>query len=485
MRAQRASKPVTVAAVDLGASSGRVMVGEVGPDLLRLHATARFGNEPVRTADGLHWDVLELHRQALSGLAAARRLAEDTPAERLASVGIDSWAVDYGLLRDGRLLGQPFHYRDEVRSDRGPLLVHDVLPPEELYARNGLQFLPFNTLFQLAADPLHPDANRLLLVPDLMAYWLTGVEAAERTNASTTGLLDVRTREWDDEVVARLGIARSLLADLVDPGTTVGAVLPGVGEAVGCAGLPVVAVASHDTASAVVGVPFERAEAAYVSLGTWGLVGLELEEPVLTEESRLANFTHEGGVDGTTRFLTNVMGTWLLSESLRTWDRDDLPALLAAAADVTGPVPVVDVQDPRFVPPGDMPARIAAWCAEHDVAAPSDAATTVRCIVESLAAAYAEALTTASRLARTQVEVVHVVGGGSQNTLLCQAIADRTGLPVVAGPVEATALGNVLVQARAAGAVRGGLADLRALIARTQDLRRHEPHARAWKDVEA
>lgn len=477
--------PVAVAAVDLGASSGRVMVGEVGPEVLRLHAAARFGNEPVRTTDGLHWDVPELHRQALVGLAAARRLAADTAAGRLASVGIDSWAVDYGLLRDGRLLGQPFHYRDEVRSDRGPLLVHDVLPPEELYARNGLQFLPFNTLFQLAADPLHADADRLLLVPDLMAYWLTGVEAAERTNASTTGLLDVRTREWDDEVIARLGIARSLLADLVDPGTTVGTLLPEVGEAVGAPGLPVVAVGSHDTASAVVGVPFERAEAAYVSLGTWGLVGLELDEPVLTEESRLANFTHEGGVDGTTRFLTNVMGTWLLSESLRAWGRDDLPALLAAAADVTGPVPVVDVQDPRFVPPGDMPARIAAWCAEHDLAAPGDAATTVRCIVESLAAAYAEALTTASRLARKRVEVVHVVGGGSQNTLLCQAIADRTGLPVVAGPVEATALGNVLVQARAAGAVRGGLGDLRALVARTQQLRRHEPHARAWKDVEA
>ncbi len=461
------------------------MVGEVGPDVLRLHAAARFGNEPIRTTDGLHWDVHELHRQTLAGLAAARRLAADTAAGRLASVGIDSWAVDYGLLRDGRLLGHPFHYRDEVRSDRGPLLVHDVLPPEELYARNGLQFLPFNTLFQLAADPLHADADRLLLVPDLMAYWLTGVEAAERTNASTTGLLDVRTREWDDEVIARLGIARSLLADLVDPGTTVGTLLPEVGEAVGAPGLPVVAVGSHDTASAVVGVPFERAEAAYVSLGTWGLVGLELHEPVLTEESRLANFTHEGGVDGTTRFLTNVMGTWLLSESLRAWGRDDLPALLAAAGDVTGPVPVVDVQDPRFVPPGDMPARIAAWCAEHDVAAPSDAAGIVRCIVESLAAAYAEALTTASRLARKRVEVVHVVGGGSQNTLLCQAIADGTGLPVVAGPVEATALGNVLVQARAAGAVRGGLGDLRALIARTQHLRRYEPHARAWKDVEA
>ncbi|NYE36184.1 rhamnulokinase [Nocardioides cavernae] len=467
---------VSVAAVDLGASSGRVMLGEVGSGVLRLTAAARFGNEPVRTPDGLHWNLLELYRQAIAGLAAAVRLAADTPAGRLASVGIDSWAVDYGLLRDGRLLGQPFHYRDERRGGAGPAAVHAAVPAADLYARNGLQFLPFNTVFQLAADDWHRDADRLLLVPDLLAYWLTGEARTERTNASTTGLLDVRTGSWDGDLIDRLGFARSLFTDLVDPGDPLGAVLPGVGEAVGAPGLPVVAVGSHDTASAVVGVPFERAESAYVSLGTWGLVGLELDAPVLTEESRLANFTNEGGVDGTVRYLTNVMGTWLLSETLRTWGRDDLTALLAAAADVpAGSVPVVDVQDPRFVPPGDMPARIAAWCEEHDVPAPTDPASTVRCILESLAAAYARALATATRLSGRLVEVVHVVGGGSQNTLLCQLVADRTGLPVVAGPVEATALGNVLVQGRSAGAVTGGLGALRALVRDTHDLRRHEP----------
>ncbi|GAA1935841.1 rhamnulokinase family protein [Nocardioides hwasunensis] len=472
----RAPGPVSVAAIDLGASSGRVMLGEVGQGVLRLTAAARFGNDPVRTPDGLHWNLLELYRQSLAGLGAAARQAADTPAGRLSSVGIDSWAVDYGLLRDGRLLGQPFHYRDERRGQVGPERVHATVPPAELYVRNGLQFLPFNTLFQLAADDWHRDAGRLLLVPDLLAHWLTGVERTERTNASTTGLLDVRARAWDDELLARLGLARSLFTDLVDPGDLVGAVLPGVGEAVGAPGLPVVAVGSHDTASAVVGVPFERAESAYVSLGTWGLVGLELDEPVLTEESRLANFTNEGGVDQTVRFLTNVMGTWLLSESLRTWRRDDLTALLAAAADVpAGTVPLVDVQDPRFVPPGDMPGRIAAWCDEHDVAPPSDAATTVRCILESLAVAYADALQAATKLSGRTVEVIHVVGGGSQNTLLCQLIADRTGLPVVAGPVEATALGNVLVQGRTAGAITGGLQEMRALIRATHDLRRHDP----------
>ncbi|PVG81949.1 rhamnulokinase [Nocardioides gansuensis] len=466
---------VAVAAVDLGASSGRVMLGEVGPDHLRLEAAARFANEPVRTPDGLHWNLLELYRQAVLGLGTAVRLAAGTRTGRLASVGIDSWAVDYGLLRDGRLRGIPFHYRDERRGEAGPAAVHAVVPPEELFARNGLQHLPFNTVFQLAADPRAHEADRLLLVPDLLGHWLTGAEVTERTNASTTGLLDVRTGEWDDELVARLGLPRGVLSDLVDPGDTIGALSPDVASAVGADGLPLVAVGSHDTASAVVGVPFERADAAYISLGTWGLVGLELDAPVLTEDARRANFTNERGVDGTIRFLTNVMGTWVLSEAMRAWGRTDLPELLAAAVDVRGDVPVFDVRDPRFVPPGDMPARIAAWCEEHEVRPPGDPATTVGSIVQSLAAAYARALDRAADLSGQRVEVVHVVGGGSQNALLCQAIADHSGRPVVAGPVEATALGNVLVQGRAAGAVPGGLGELRALVRRTHDLRRFTP----------
>lgn len=464
--------PVNVAAVDLGASSGRVMLGEVGPDHLRLTAAARFANGPVRGADGLHWDVSALHRHALDGLRLAAAYASASGG--LTSVGIDSWAVDHGLLRGGRLLAEPFHYRDERRCEVGPRLVHERVPAADLYARTGLQFLPFNTVYQLAADPLVAEADRLLLVPDLLAHWLTGAEVTERTNASTTGLLSVTTGDWDDALIEALGLPRGLFTDLIDPGATIGTLLPEVGVAVGAPGLPVVAVGSHDTASAVVGVPMTDG-AAYISLGTWGLVGLELDAPVLTEAARAANFTHEAGVDHTFRFLTNVMGTWLLSETLRTWGRDDLGALLAAAADVTGPVPVFDVQDPRFVAPGDMPVRIAAWCAEHDVAAPVDDATLVRSIVESLAAAYGDALVTAATLSGRTVRQVHVVGGGSQNTLLCQALADRTGLPVVAGPVEATALGNVLVQGRAAGAVSGGLDALRDLVRRTQDLRTYPP----------
>jgi rhamnulokinase len=296
-------------------------------------------------------------------------------------------------------------------------------------------------------------------------------------------MLALETQDWSPELLEAAGVDPALLAPLLSPGERLGTVLPQLAAELGIGEVPVIAVGSHDTASAVVGVPMSGDGAAYISLGTWGLVGLELDAPVLTEEARAANFTHEGGVDGTIRFLTNVMGTWLLSETLRTWGREDLGALLAAAADVTGAVPVFDVQDPRFVAPGDMPGRIVAWCAEHDVAAPTDAPSLVRSIVESLAAAYADALATAATLAGRTVRQVHVVGGGSQNELLCQALADRTGLRVVAGPVEATALGNVLVQARAAGALHGGLTDLRDLVARTHDLRHHEPRSRAWKDV--
>ena len=458
------------AAVDLGASSGRVMVGEVGLDSLRLTAAHRFANDPVRADDGLHWDVGGLVDHAVAGLAKA--YAEGP----LISIGIDSWAIDYGRLRDGRLLGQPFHYRDERRNAEGPPAVAAVIGAEELYRRNGLQYLPFNTIYQLAADTGLVEADQVLLIPDLVASLLAGQHVTERTNASTTGLLDVTTREWDTELMTRLGLDPALLPDLVDPGRAIGDLLPHVADQVGGV-VPVVAVGSHDTASAVVGVPMQTDDAAYVSLGTWALAGLELDAPVLTEEARAANFTNEGGVDGTVRFLSNVMGTWLLSETLRTWGEADLAGMLRAAEAYGGQVPVVDVQDPRFLPPGDMQARIEAWCAEHDVAPPSGRVAMVRCIVESLAAAIATALERAATLAGRTVGVVHVVGGGSQNTLLCQAIADRTGLPVLAGPVEATALGNILVQARAAGVVGPGLADIRALVARTHDLTRLTPRA--------
>ena len=469
-----------VAAVDLGATSGRVVVGHVAHDELRLRHVARFPNEPVRTheggSSGLHWDILELHRSLMRGLASALR---EEPG--IASIGIDSWAVDYALLRGGRLLGAPYHYRDE-RTERGVADVRARIDAAELHRRNGLQHLPFTTLHQLAAErDVVALADRVLLVPDLIGYWLTGVAATEITNASTTGLLDPRTRAWDEELLARLDIPRRILAPLIEPGTRLGALLPAVADDLDARrDVGVVAVGSHDTASAVVAVPSTGVDIAYISSGTWSLVGLELEQPVITPASRAANFTNEGGVDGRIRFLKNVSGLWLLSESIRTWERQsgesiDLSALLSEAAGVRGGTTTFDAADERFVAPGDIPGRIVEWCVEHDVAPPRTRAEFVRAILESLADAYATTLEQASALSGRRIDVVHVVGGGSQNELLCQLTADRTGRTVLAGPVEATAIGNMLVQARSQGLVAGSLESLRSLVLRTHPPVRYRP----------
>jgi rhamnulokinase len=468
----------TYAAVDLGASSGRVMVARVGPDRLDLDEAHRFANRPVRTGGTLHWDVLGLYAGVLDGLRAAGR-----DAGRLDGVGIDSWAVDYGLLdADGALLGNPVHYRD-TRHASAVAAVHAVVPPDELYRVSGLQHLPFNTVFQLAARRGSAQlavARRLLLIPDLLAHWLTGSVGAEVTNASTTGLLDATTREWSWDLVDRLCLPRRMLPPLTHPGDRLGELRPDVLADTGLTGpVPVTAVGSHDTASAVVGVPATSDRFAYISCGTWSLVGVELEKPVLTEESRAAGFTNELGVDGTVRYLRNVMGLWLLQESLRTWAAAGLPAdladLLAAAARVPAFTAVVDPNDDRFLPPGDMPARIARACADTGQTPPQSKAETVRCILDSLALAYRRTVRRAVELSGREVDVVHLVGGGARNELLCQLTADACGVPVIAGPVEAAALGNALVQARAGRVISGGLPELRALLRATTDVRSYSP----------
>lgn len=466
-----------LAAVDLGASGGRVVLGEVGPNTLALHEVARFPNGAVKRPDGLHWDAKALRKRVLDGLARAAREAAGRGG--VASIGVDSWAVDYALIRSGEQLADPFHYRDERRCALGPERVHSAIARQALYARNGLQFLPFNTLYQLAADGRLAEAERILLVPDLVTWWLTGLQVAERTNASTTGLLAIRTGEWDFELMTRLSFDRCLFPGLVDAGSRIGRVAGLAAETTGLAGVDVIAVGSHDTASALVGTPLEDERAAYISCGTWGLVGLELDAPVLSVAALEANFTNEGGVDGTVRFLTNVMGTWILSETLRAWADEgrpeDLVAILRAAAEVHDFV-LIDVQDPCFVAPGDMETRIHAWCGEHHVTAPSTRSSMVRSIVESLAAAYAKAVDTAERLAGRTVDVLHIVGGGARNSLLCQAVANHSGRRVVAGPVEATAIGNLLVQARAAGILGPGLVELRAVVRATQATRTFHAH---------
>ncbi|MDQ6793237.1 MAG: rhamnulokinase [Chloroflexota bacterium] len=467
-----------VAAVDLGASSGRVMVARVAPNELELTEIHRFRNEPVRLPDGLHWDILRLYREVLAGLRKATRAADD-----LVAIGLDSWAVDYGLLDEaGTLLGDPYHYRDE-RTSASVDAVHEIISPADLYARTGLQFLRINTIYQLAAargSAAFDAARTMLLIPDLLGYWLSGVRVAEVTNASTTGLLDVHRRTWDTELIESLGIPPSIFAPLGAPGDVIGPLRDEARVETGVSAETLLTlVGSHDTASAVVGVPAGDAPFAYIACGTWSLVGVELDHAVLTEASREANFTNEGGVDDRIRYLRNVMGLWLIQESLRTWELEGaaerLPALLIAAAELPSGGPIIDPDDPSFLPPGDMPARIVAACVRRDLPPPATRAALVRCILDSLAAAYGRAVRDAAHQSGRSVEVVHLVGGGARNSLLCQLTADACEVPVLAGPVEATALGNVLVQARARGLLAGDLETLRALVRATQDVRRYEP----------
>jgi rhamnulokinase len=474
----RQSRPIVVAAADLGASSGRIIAARIAPDSVNLHEVSRFPNEPVFAGGTLHWDILRIFGSVTAGLRAA---AAQFP---LASAGIDSWGCDYGLLdADGKLLGNPVHYRDS-RTDG----VTPPVPAAELYAVTGIQHLPFNTIFQLAASLGSASlaaASTLLMIPDLLAYWLTGSAGAEVTNASTTGLLDVATRAWAVDLMKRAGLPTALFPSLRQPGDVIGPVtLDGEGRG-GLRGLPLVAVGSHDTASAVVAVPATGTEFAYISSGTWSLVGLELTNPVVSEESRLANFTNEAGIDGTVRYLRNVSGLWLLQESRRWWGEEAWPLdeLLRAAAAVEPLRFVIDADDPVFLHPGDLPGRIAAWLAGRGLPVPSGPAEITRCILDSLALSYRRALLSAQSLSGRHADVVHIVGGGARNKLLCQLTADATGLPAVAGPAEATALGNVLVQARALGAVPGTLPELRSLLASCVELRRYAPSGdgQAWE----
>ena len=474
-----------VAAVDLGATSGRVMAGRVGRGGLHLDELHRFPNSAVRVHGSLFWDALGIHQQVVLGL---RQVARTGPLD---GIGIDSWAIDYGLLdRDGQLLGNPYSHRD-ARTRGVAAEVVEQIGAADLFVTTGLQQLSFTTIYQLVAargTAALEAAETLLLLPDLLGYWLTGQIGAERTNASTTGLYDIRSQDWAFDLIKHLDLPRGVLPAVRDPGDVIGPLLPAVSEELGLtagANVPLVAVGSHDTASAVVGIPAAQDRSgcvAFISSGTWSLVGLELERPVLTEEARLADFANEGGVDGTVRFLKNVAGLWVLSEAMRTWKERghtdvDLPTLLAAAVEAPPLRTVIDINHPSLLPPGDQPHRIQRLAEDAGEPVPRTPVQVTRCILDSLALAYRRHLRTAARLAGRELSVVHVVGGGSQNRLLCQLTADALEVPVLAGPTEAAALGNVLVQARTLGADLPDLAAMRELVRRTHPPHRYEPRA--------
>jgi rhamnulokinase len=470
------------AAIDLGAASGRVVVGHFDEHRVALEEVHRFPNFAVTTPDGVLWDVLGLWRGVLDGLTKVDRDVE------LRGVGVDSWGVDYGLLDDeGRLLANPHSYRDP--RTRG--LVEEalgVLPADELYRLTGVQPQPVNTLYQLLAErQARLDAARtLLFIPDLLAYWLTGEPMVEATVASTSQLYDAGTGDWAWPVIERFGLPGHLFTPVVEPGAARGALLTQVAEATGVAArVGVTAVASHDTASAVAAVPAEGDGFAYVSSGTWSLVGVETAGPVRTQTARAAGLTNEHGIAGTNRLLKNTTGLWLLQECRRVWslqgDHRDYGELAAAAAAAPAFGALVDPDDESFVGPADMPSSIRGFCARTGQRPPGDHGAMVRCILESLACACRLVLDQIEAVTDRKIEVVHVVGGGAHNRLLCQLTADAAGRPVLAGPVEATAFGNILMQAFGSHA---SLTELRELVRRSISPRRYAPRdPEAWSDA--
>jgi rhamnulokinase len=474
-------------AIDLGAESGRALLGRFDGERVVLEEVHRFPNVPVRVTDGLHWDALRLMGCVYRSLSKAAR-----KTEQLESVGIDSWGVDFALLdRDGALVSNPYHHRDP-RTEGMVERAFEKVSKEEIYETTGVQFMRINTLYQLLAtqcSTLLEVADTLLLIPDLMNYWLTGEKTCEFTNATTTQLYDLEAEGWAEDLLQKMSLPDSIFPKIVPPATKLGSLLPEVAREVGLdAQPPVVAVASHDTASAVVAVPAEGDDFAYISSGTWSLVGVETAQPVVTQEAMDANFTNEGGFGGRTRFLKNVMGLWLLQECRRIWAREgqeySYEELAQFAEEAPASGPLVDPDHASFLAPGDMPLRIKRFCEATDQRPPEELGQVARCIFESLALKYQWVVEQAGEIAGQNVEAIHIVGGGSQNSLLCQLTADATQLPVLAGPVEATALGNVMVQAYARGHVRS-LEEIRDVVRRSTDINRYTPGSDAaeWDEL--
>ena len=471
-------------AFDLGAESGRAMVGRFDGDRLSLEEAHRFPNRPVRVFGSLHWDVLRLFGEIKKGLAAA--------GGELASIGVDTWGVDFGLLGpDGALLENPFHYRD-ARTNGVMEKLFTVVPRAEVFERTGIQFMQLNTLYQLYALRLErphvlDQARTLLMTPDLLHYWLTGRVAGEYTIATTTQFYDPRHGGWAREMLESLGLPDRILPQIVPPGTVLGPLLEAVAGEAGVKPVPVVAPASHDTGSAVAAVPAEGDDWAFLSSGTWSLLGAEVREPIINDQTLKLNFTNEGGVWGTIRLLKNISGMWLLEECRREWARQGsslgYAELCEAALAAPAFTAVIDPDDPSFLSPGDMPGKLAAYCRRTGQPTPEGHGAITRTIFESLALKYRAVLEMLERIRGRRFCVLHIVGGGSKNTVLCQFTADATGLPVVAGPEEATAIGNVLLQAMALGHLRTP-GEARELVRRSCQPRTYVPANRAPWDAQ-
>ena len=476
-------------AFDLGASSGRAMLGTLADGKLALEELHRFPNEPVRIPQGLYWDTFRLWHEILQGAAVAGRERK----LKLDGVGLDTWGVDFGLFAsDGSLVDNPRHYRDS-RNHGMIARITETVPAAELYGYTGIQFMDLNTLPQLyamklAGSPALEIAEKLLFMPDIFNYWLTGVQKAELTIASTSQFYDPANRRWAVELFDRLGLPVRILPEIVATGTRLGPIRPEVAEATGLdPETPVFASAGHDTAAAVAAVPAEGDGWCYISSGTWSLMGVELAEPVINEEARRAGLTNEVGYGGRIRFLKNIAGMWLIQECRRAWALEGREYSYAELAELAGKAPRFPaVIDPdRFPEPGSMPQRIAAYCRETGQKEPAAPGELCRTILESLALRYRQVLEALEGLLGKRLDVIHIVGGGSKNEVLNQLAADCTGRVVVAGPAEATAAGNALIQAIGAGAL-SGLEEARAVVRRSFPVKRYEPReTEGWDEAYA
>lgn len=475
-------------AFDLGAESGRCVVGLFDGHQLQFASLHRFPNWPVRILDGLHWDVLRLFDE----MKRALRMYAAGYGTSLDGIGIDTWGVDFALLGgDDVLLGNPYHYRD--RRTQG--MIGEALrrlSRKEIFEQTGIQFMEINTLYQLLAMAIHQSpalevAGRFLMIPDLLNFWLTGQKVCEFTNATTTQFYDPRRCKWATPILQKLGLPIHILPDVIAPGTVMGPVLSSVAEEVGLLDVPVIAPACHDTGSAVAAVPAKGRDYAYISSGTWSLMGTEVREPIITDQSLAYNFTNEGGVCGTFRFLKNIMGLWLVQECRRTWagagDALAYQALIDMAARARPFGPLIEPDHHSFLRPGDMPNRIRAFCQKTRQPIPEDEGAVIRCVLESLALKYRWVLERLEEMLECHLEVVHIVGGGAQNQLLCQFTASTTWRPVIAGPVQATAIGNLLLQMLALGHV-ASLEEARDLVRRSFGVVTYEPqHRDGWEEA--
>jgi rhamnulokinase len=476
-------------ALDLGAESGRAMLGQFDGERLQITEAHRFANMPVRLPDGLHTDVLRIWAEINQGMIQAAR----TCGGALAGIGVDTWGVDFAFLdRQGGLLANPYQYRDRM-TDGILEKAFAIVPRQQIFEQTGIQFMQINSLYQLLAlklggSPLLDAASQLLMIPDLFNYWLSGSALAEFSIATTSQCYDPRRADWARPLLAAFGLRADLFPRVVPPGTVLGSLNPALSEDTGLAkGVPVIAPGGHDTALAVAAVPARSKDFAYISSGTWSLLGAELNEPCINAKSLERNFTNEGGVGQTYRFLKNLTGLWLVQECKRSWARrgEDLSYgdLTAMAADAAPLRSLVNGDSPEFAPPGKMPERIQEYCQRSGQPVPETKGEIVRCALQSLALSYRWALAQLEDVLGRRLDPIHIVGGGTQNKLLNQLAADATGRQVVTGPVEATVVGNVLMQAVALGHL-ASLDELRAVVRRSFEVSTYEPvHTQAWEDA--